>query len=442
MKKHFLFIILLSGSFLFGREISLTEAEQLALKNNLQIKISEASLERSQASRRETRSNFFPTVNSFYQLTNNLERPVIVIDMDGDGPMPPTELRMGSQYSSTAGIQLSYPVFTGGAIINGQMIASSMVNLSELSLQDQVNTVVYTIRLLYYQIQMLESMITATEQGLLSAKENYELALKRQSVGQGTQLDVLQAKVRFESYKPQLASLNNELISAKSNLMTYINDPDLSEIRVSGTLEQVQNPYAGFTVKDLQNITLNERLELQMADEQKKIAAYQRNIAWSNIMPKLQIASSLQWQSNVDALSDLDHRRSSNVSLSLSLPLFTGGKSAAGIQKAAIGVKEAGYQKDQIEDLVLNEVDAAYRKVEEMQANINAVEDVVKQAEEALRLSKLLYETGAATQLDLMTAESGYIGARSNLISSIFQYNIAVEGLKRALNNLLTYHGE
>lgn len=156
MKKHFLFIILLSGSFLFGREISLTEAEQLALKNNLQIKISEASLERSQASRRETRSNFFPTVNSFYQLTNNLERPVIVIDMDGDGPMPPTELRMGSQYSSTAGIQLSYPVFTGGAIINGQMIASSMVNLSELSLQDQVNTVVYTIRLLYYQIQMLE----------------------------------------------------------------------------------------------------------------------------------------------------------------------------------------------------------------------------------------------------------------------------------------------
>ncbi|MBW6457898.1 MAG: TolC family protein [FCB group bacterium] len=442
MRKYFLFIILLTGSLLFGREISLAEAEQLALKNNLQIKISELSLERSLASRRETRSNFFPTVNSFYQLTNNLELPVVVIDIDGDGPLPPQELKMGSDYSSTAGIQLAYPVFTGSAIISGQLIASSAVNLSELSLQEQVNTVLYTIRVLYYQIQMLESMIDATEQGLLSAKENYELALKRKSVGQGTQLDVLQAKVRYESYKPQLVSLKNQLVSAKSNLMTYMNDPDMKDIRVSGALEQVRNPYTGFTIKDLQEITLNERLELQMADEQKKIAAYQRNIAWSSIMPKVQIASSVQWQSNVNALSDLDHRRNSNVSLSVSLPLFTGGKSAAGIQKAAIGVKEAHYQKDQIEDFVLNDVDAAYRKVEEMQSNIDATENVVKQAEEALRLSKLLYETGSATQLDLMTAESGFIGAKSNYISSVFQYNVAVEGLKKALNNLLTYHGE
>ncbi len=441
MKRFIIFISLLTA-FLFARDITLVEAEKLALENNLQIKLSEASLKKAKVSRRESLANFFPSINSFYQLTDNLELPVMVVDFDGDGPAPPTELTMGKEFSSTAGIQLSYPVFTGGAIINGQLMASSMVNLSELSLRDQVNTVVHTIRVLYYQAQMLESMIDATKQGLASAKENYELALKRQFVGLATKLDVLQAQVRYESYKPQLVSLENQKVSVLTNLKIYINDPSLKDIQIPGRLQQIPNPYAELDIEDLLEITRDERLELKMAEEQKRMATYQRNLMLSGIMPKVQLGSSVQWQGNADVFGDLDHLRSSNISVSVSLPLFSGGKHAASIQKAAIGVKEANYQYEQIENYIYSDVDAAYRKVKETLENIYATEGVIKQAEEALRLSKLLYETGSATQLELMTAESGYIGAQSNHISSVFQYNMAVETLKKSLNNLLINSGE
>jgi len=435
--KKILTLILIMAVSLSARDITLAEAEKLALENNLQIKMSEASLQKTKASSRETLANFFPTISSFYQLTDNLELSVMVVDFDGDGPTPPQELRMGTKFSSVAGIQLSYPIFTGGAIINGQLMSSVAVNLSELSLQDQVNTVVYTIRLLYYQSQMLNSMIEATEMGLASAEESYHLALQRQAVGQATQLDVLQTKVRYESYKPQLVSMKNQLVSALANLKTFINDPELKEVAVIGKLEQIDNPYSSMSIDDLLELTKTERLELKMAKEQKKIAKYQRNLAWSSIMPKVQLGGNIQWQANDDVFADLNHLRSSNVNVGVSLPLFNGGKNAAGIQKAYIGVKEAQYQMEQIEDFVYTDVDAAYRKVAEMQTNIYATEDVVKQAEEALRLSKLLYENGSATQLELMSAESGYLGAKSNYITSVFQYNLAVEDLKKSLNNLL-----
>jgi outer membrane protein TolC len=441
MKKILILILILAVS-LSARDITLAEAEKLALENNLQIKLSEASLQKAKASSHETLANFFPTISSFYQLTDNLELSVMVVDFDGDGPSPAQEIRMGKQFSSTAGIQLSYPVFTGGAIINGQLMASAAVNLSKLSLQDQINTVVHTIRVLYYQTQMLESMINATERGLLSAKENYELALKRQAVGQATKLDILQAQVRYESYKPQLVSLENQRVSALTNLKTFINDPSIDAVTVIGKLEQSPNPYAGLTIEDLLEITQKERLELKMAAEQKKIASYQRNLALSGIMPKVQLGSAVQWQGNADVIGDLNHKRSSNISVSVSLPLFNGGRNAASIQKAAIGMKEANYQYEQIEDFIYMDVDAAYRKVEETLENIYATEGVIAQAEEALRLSKLLYDTGSATQLDLMTAESGYLGARSNHISSLFQYNMAVETLKKSLNKLLINSGE
>ena len=274
--------------------------------------------------------------------------------------------------------------------------------------------------------------------GLASSEESYNLALQRQAVGRATQLDVLQTKVRYESYKPQLVSLNNQLVSALTNLKTFINDPSLGDISVIGKLEMIDNPYRGMTIEDLKEITKNERLELKMASEQQKIAKYQRNLALSSIMPKVQVGGTVQWQGNTDDLTTLNHNRSSNISLGVSLPLFNGGKNAASIQKATIGMKEAAYQLEQIEDFVYTDVDAAYRKVKEMQSNIDATKDVVKQAEEALRLSKLLYENGSATQLDLMSAEGGYLGAKSNYISSVFQYNLAVEDLKKSLNNLLT----
>jgi len=437
MKKIILFILIITA-VLSARDITLAEAEKLALENNLQIKLSEASYQKAKVSSRETLANFFPTVSSFYQLTDNLELSVMVIDFDGDGPAPAQEIRMGKQFNSTAGVQLSYPVFTGGAIINGQLMSSVAVNLSELSLQDQVNSVVHTIRLLYYQAQMLGSMIEATELGLSSSEESYQLALQRQAVGQATRLDVLQAKVRYESYKPQLVSLKNQRVSALANLKIFINDPSLNEISVVGKLEQIENPYSGMSMEDINELTKTERLELKMAHEQQKIAKYQRNLALSSIMPKVQVGGNLQWQANADDVADLNHLRSSNISVGVSLPLFNGGKNAASIQKAYIGIKEAAYQMEQIENFVYMDVDAAYRKVNEMLTNIYATEDVVKQAEEALRLSKLLYENGSATQLELMAAEGGYLGARSNYISSVFQYNLAVEDLKKSLNNLLS----
>lgn len=440
MKLFILFLFFAGG--LFARDITLAEAEQRALKNNLQIKMSEASLKKAKASSRESIANFFPTISSYYQLTDNLELPVMVIDFDGDGPQPPQELRMGKQYSSTAGVDLTYPVFTGGAIINGQLAAASMVDLSELSLQDQVNTVIHTIRSLYYQAQMLESMIAAMEMGLQSAKQNYELAEKQLSAGKSTRLDMLQAKVRYESYKPQLISLKNQRVSALTNLKTYINDPGIDSLSIVGKLDKIENPYDGLDIDDLLQISRNERLDLLMAEEQRRIAGYQRNIAWSNIMPKVQLGSGIQWQANTDEFSDFDHIRSSSISLSVSLPLFSGGKNAAGIQKAIIGVREANYRYEQTENYIYSDVDAAYRKVNETLSSINANNDVVRQAEEALRLSKLLYETGSATQLELMSAESNYLSAKSNYIQSVFEYNLAVETLKKTLNNLSRYNGE
>lgn len=432
--KRILTIMILGLSLLSAQTLTLPQAEKMALENNLQIKLSEASYDKAVSVKRETMANFLPEVSSYYQLQDNLELQVLVIDFDGDGPTPPQELKMGSQYSATGGLSASYAVFTGGAIISGQKLSNEAVKLSALSLQSQVNTVINTVRTLYYQIQMLNSLVDATEKSLLSSKESYELIIKKEAVGRATRLDVLQSQVRYESYKPQLVSLKNQYQTAISNLKAYMNVEMDTKLSVTGQLKVIDNPYAFMTLEDVLELAESKRLELKMADVQKSMAKHQKTLALSSIMPKVQLSSALSWTANTDDIEVMDYNRSSNVAVAVSLPLFAGGKRAHQIQQAKIGVKEADYQYEQTRDYILTDIETAFNKISETYVNIQATENVIRQAEEALRLSKLMYDAGSATQVDLMTAESGYLGAVSNYISSVFQYNLAVESMKKSLN--------
>jgi outer membrane protein TolC len=53
-------------------------------------------------------------------------------------------------------------------------------------------------------------------------------------------------------------------------------------------------------------------------------------------------------------------------------------------------------------------------------------------AQEAMRLANLMYEEGASTQLDVMGARLALTQARLNYVSSLYEYQMARYGLRKA----------
>jgi outer membrane protein TolC len=118
------------------------------------------------------------------------------------------------------------------------------------------------------------------------------------------------------------------------------------------------------------------------------------------------------------------------------VPLFNGGRKLAGIQKAKISEKELALQLRQMELLIEADVESAYLMLQESVMKIESNSRVVEQAAEALRLARLMYENGSVTQLDVLNSESGWLQAQSAYLSSIFEFNVALNNLKSAINQL------
>jgi outer membrane protein TolC len=61
---------------------------------------------------------------------------------------------------------------------------------------------------------------------------------------------------------------------------------------------------------------------------------------------------------------------------------------------------------------------------------------VVEQANEAVRLANARYEAGSGTQLDVLSAQVELTTARTNQIQAIYQYNVAVAALRKAMGQV------
>lgn len=423
----------------FSRNLTLEEVEKIAVKNNLSIKLVKKSVKEANLSYKEAIGAALPTVDAFSQFTDNFELPVMTIEMPSStdpGETNKISMKMGTKYNSVLGVSASQPIFTGGAIFAGYKIAKKSVRLSKLQQESQIDNIIVNVRRLYYQIQLMESLIKATSQSYSSAKSNYELVKKQKAVGKASNFEVLQAQVQYRSLKPKLISLKNQKNILLTNFLTLLNDEDLDSIVISEELQKETNPYKNRSLDYIKSIALKKRNELKLLNGQKYIQRNKRLISYSSGLPKVSIQSQIQYQSQAETIDDLEYVKSMNASVNLSIPIFSGARKFRKVQKSNIDIKKTNIQYEQTRNHILGEVESIYLKVKEAKANIEANSGLIEQAKEALRLAKLMYKNGRITQLEVQSAESSYLQAQSAYYQSIFEYNIAINNLKRSLNEI------
>jgi outer membrane protein TolC len=89
-----------------------------------------------------------------------------------------------------------------------------------------------------------------------------------------------------------------------------------------------------------------------------------------------------------------------------------------------------------VEYNIANEVRAAARNLERIGKSIVLQERNTDFAEKQLRLATLRYQRGLASNFDIIDAENNLIQARSNYVSLVSDYHVALIELKRVTGTL------
>jgi outer membrane protein TolC len=122
-------------------------------------------------------------------------------------------------------------------------------------------------------------------------------------------------------------------------------------------------------------------------------------------------------------------RNSYSATLTLSIPLFSGGSQIYDVQAAAAAADAAERRTVGFEQQVVFEVFSAYYALRTATQQVRTSADLLASATQSEQVALGRYRAGAGSLLDLLTAQAALAGARAQAIQARFSWYAALAQL-------------
>jgi outer membrane protein TolC len=397
--------------------ISLTQALELAERNNRDLQVAILQLERSRSALRESQAALFPTLGLNGNLTNS-----------GNG-FSSNSSRSSTSFNGSA--QLNYDIYTSGNRQATIQAAQEQLRVDEFNVETQALTIRLNATTQYYDLQQADEQVRINQSAVENAQASLRDTQNRLSAGVGTQFDVLQAQVNLANAQQQLTTAISQQLIARRQLATLLSLPQSVDISAADRVE-----LAGLwqpTVEQTIIQAFQSRPELPQQLAQRNIYEQQRRQALSQLGPQISLVGSYNLLDRYnDGVSVTDGY---SVGLQASLNLFDGGaaKARAAQSKTDIAIAETQFasQRDQIRF----DVEQYYSQLQSNLDNVQTSSVALNQAKEALNIARLRFDAGVGTQTEVISAENDLTRAEGNRVTAILDYNRALANLQRSVTS-------
>ncbi|AFZ58162.1 TolC family protein [Anabaena cylindrica FACHB-243] len=396
--------------------ITLTQALELAQRNNNDLQVVKLELERSRSALREAQSALFPNLGVNGSVTNN-----------GDGFLNNSS-SPSTSFNSQA--QLNYNLYTSGNREASIRAAEEQLRIDELDLENRLLEIRLNVTTEYYDLQQADEQVRINRSSVENSQASLRDAEARQQAGVGTRFDVLQTQVNLANSLQNLTNSLSQQQIARRRLATRLSLPQSINISAADPVELAglwQQPIEESIIQAFQN-----RPELQQVLAQRNISEQQRRQALSQLGPQISLNASYNLLDRYnDSVSVSDGY---SLGLQASLNLFDGGaaRARAAQSKANIAIAETQFssQRNQIRF----DVEQYYLQLQSNLDNVQTSSVAINQAKEALSIARLRFQAGVGTQTEVISAENDLTIAEGNRITAILNYNRALANLQRSSN--------
>jgi outer membrane protein TolC len=436
-----LLLLLLTSGIIRAQEkssdlkLSLKEAQDYAIQNNKQMISSRMEVEASKIAVWETISNALPQVNASGSFTDNLKLMTTLLPGDFFGkPGEKVPVTFGSQYNSGASVQASLLLFNAPLYlgIESTKLANKLSEKSliktELDTKESVSTAYFLILVAEKSLKILDANIANLNETLKSTKSMYSAGM-----AESTDVDQMVSNVTMventRSSMQRTIELNYNLLRFQLGV-----SPD-TRITLKETLEDITS---AINVDALlsQQFDHKQNIDYMLVEGQEKMSALTLKSQKASVLPTLSSFYTYGVNGMGDKVSSQQWFRNSMTGLQLSVPIFASGQRYSQIKRAQINLNKATTTKDMMtEQLLLQEKQFRYNL---LNANLQykSQKDNVDVSKRVYASTENKYKQGMASSLEMTQANSLYLQAENNYISSLMALLQAKIALDKLLNNM------
>lgn len=347
-----------------------------------------------------------------------------------------TELpaRGGSSISreATAGVSLSVPIYSGGAVRNGIKSARERIAQGRATLRSTEAGVFVDGVGAYMNVIRDEAIVDLNRGNVRVLQTNLEASQDRFQVGDLTRTDVAQSEARLEVARSQLQSAMAQLDASRENYLQIVG-------AAPGKLDPPPPlPEFPATPDDAVDVAIANNPDLESAKAAGRAAGYDVRVARASRLPRIAAVASGDYVNYLNSLSGLggiadgsftggsNSETSVSVGAQLSLPLYQGGLPAAQVRRAQATESQALEQITAIEREVVAQARTNYSLYVAALAVIKSSDQAVSANELALEGVRAENTVGTRNVLDVLNAEQELLNSRVQLVTA--RHDAYVEG--------------
>ncbi len=405
--------------------LSLDEARQHAIENNRTLANASIEVRKAHAARWQTIAQMLPQADMSLGLQHT------------DGEMKfsmGTGMNMEREMLNTAGtLSVSASIAINGQLVVGALLNNLAIEMQDINRKSSELDVVLNVENLYITALAMNKTISLLDSTMLNL-ENLATMTKNMveaGVAEQTQADQIQV---------QVASMRSAINSTKRSVEIIYNSLALQlacgadvKLVLTDKLEDLLNVEAALNLLS-QDFVLDNNYSYQLASKNVELAKKNVIMAGMAYIPTL---SAFYQYSAPNKYFDGEapmEQQMGVVGLSLSIPLWSSGKRAAGITEQKLALRAAENSLADAQDglrlqhkqLIYN-LSSAYEDFDTQKLNIDVSQRVFNSTSNK-------FEQGHASSFELTNASTTLLTAQSDYIQSILTLVNAQIELKKLLN--------
>ncbi|KHG41872.1 MAG: TolC family protein [Aphanizomenon flos-aquae KM1D3_PB] len=406
--------------------ISLSQALELAKRNNNDLQVSVLQLERSKSVLREAQAALMPSVDLNGDVTNSRSvGDTLAVKRQRNNGLTVDDAPSNTVFSGTA--QIRYDLYTSGRRNAAIKEAQERIRVQELDVERQSEEIRLNVARAYYDLQQADENVRISQSAVTNAQASLKDAVALERAGVGTRFDVLRSQVNLANSQQDLTSAFSQQQIARRKLAPLLNLSQSASISAGDPVKLAglwQHPLEQSIVLAYQN-----RPELQQNLAQRNISEAQRKQALAALGPQVSLVGRYNLLDQFDDDTSVSDGYSLGVQATFSL--YDGGAAKARAAQSKTNIAIAETQFSEQRNQIRFQVEQAYSTQTSNLENVQTSNVALEQAKESLRLARLRFQAGVGTQTDVINALNDLTRSEGNRVKAILDYNRALTELQR-----------
>jgi outer membrane protein TolC len=417
---------------------SLKQAIDFAFQNQTDIQNAVLDQKSAQSRANELLGIGLPQISASADITHFIDIPTTFVPAEffGGEKGSYAPVQFGQPYSSTAGLSASQLLFDGSYLVGVK--ASRMY--ADLMRKQVIQTKTEKAALIskaYYNVQVNSERLQMLDANVKRLKKQLDEMQVMYDNGFIEKIDLDRISLAYNNIETEKANADRLIVLAQNLLKFQMGLNVNDELVLTDKLEDVK------VVADnnlSQNIDISNRIEMDVLNTTKELLRADLRLKKSSYLPSLAAFGSYSVSASRNDFDIFENKpwfRTSIIGVKLNVPIFDG------FQKAA-KVNQARFALNKMENQIKTATQGFQLEAQTAKTTLtNALGSLANQeknrtlAADVARITKIKYQQGVGSSLEVMDAETALKVAETNYYAAMVEAFIAKVDFEKATGTLI-----